>query len=140
MNNYARFYAAFNELPCEGDREEMKCNFVCQFTNGRSESLKDMTPAEYHACCYALEKMSGRAEKVKKMRSVCLKLMQELGVKTSDWARVDNFCMNARIAGKAFRYINLTELERLSVKLRAIIRNGGLHKQESGCKVVALHN
>lgn len=131
MENYARFYASFNELPYSGDRDEFKKDIVAQFTWNRTTSLKEMTKEEYNACCDALEKMSGRKDKIKKERSSCLKLMQKLGVNTSDWPTVDNFCMNPRIAGKRFAKIGLEELVALQKKLRAIERNGGLKKKEA---------
>jgi hypothetical protein len=57
--------------------------------------------------------------------------MQQLGIDTTDWNRVDAFCKDVRIAGKAFRHISIDELEALVVKLRAIKRKGGLKEQEN---------
>ena len=88
--------------------------------------------------CNDMERVAGydeRREALRKelrgKRSVCLKLMQQVGVDTTDWARVDNFCMNPRLAGKPFRKINIEELEELAVKLRVIKRKGGLKPQQS---------
>lgn len=131
MDNYARFYASFNELPYSGDREDFKKDIVAQFTWNRTTSLKEMTQEEYNACCNALEKMSGRKDKIKKERSCVLKLMQKMGVNTSDWPTVDNFCKNPRIAGKRFSHIGLEELIALQKKLRAIERNGGLKPKKA---------
>ena len=130
MGDYARVYASFNELPYSGDRDEFKKDIVAQFPWTRTTSLKEMTKEEYNNCCAALEKMSGRKDKIKKERSCVLKLMQKMGVNTSDWPTVDNFCMNPRIAGKRFSHIGLEELIALQKKLRAIERNGGLKKKE----------
>jgi translation initiation factor IF-2 len=85
-----------------------------------------MTRKEYSECCYALERLSGLTEKRKRERSICLKLMQEIGIDTTDWARVNDFCRHPRIAGKAFAQISIEDLEALSKKLRAIKRAGGL--------------
>ena len=85
-----------------------------------------MTRKEYEECCNALEKISGRKDELKKKRSVCLKLMQQLGIDTTDWARINDFCMNPRIAGKPFARITPDGLEALAVKLRSIRRKGGL--------------
>ena len=86
--------------------------------------------------CNDMERVAGfdeRREAIRKelrrKRSVCLKLMQQLGVDTTDWARVDNFCQNPRLAGKPFRNISIEELEDLTVKLRTIKRKGGLKPQ-----------
>lgn len=130
MESYARFYASFNELPYGGDREEFKKSIVAQFTWNRTTSLKEMTEEEYRACCATLEKMSGRKDRIRRERSCCLRLMQRMGVNTSDWSAVDGFCMNPRIAGKRFSHIGLEELAALQKKLRAIERNGGLKKRK----------
>ena len=56
--------------------------------------------------------------------------MQELGIDTKDWNRINEFCRHPRIMGKDFALITVSELEQLSVKLRAIKRKGGLKQQE----------
>ena len=133
VTNFARFYASFNKLPYDGDQEEFKKSIVMQYTWNRTDSLREMTPKEYNACCATLEKLSGQDEwrqklrdELRRQRSVCLKLMQKMGIDTSDWARVNDFCRNPRIAGKPFARITAEELEQLAVKLRSIQRKGGL--------------
>ncbi len=126
--NYARFYALLKKLK-GADKETL----VYQFTNGRTVHLRQMTEAEYGAMCREMERVAGYDERreamrreLKRWRSTCLKLMQQLGIDTADWARVNDFCRDARIAGKPFARISQPELEALSVKLRSIKRKGGL--------------
>ena len=133
VTNFARFYALFNKLPYQGDREEFKKQIVLQYTWNRTDSLKEMTAKEYEVCCTALEKLSGQdewrqklREELRRKRSVCLKLMQQLGIDTTDWNRVNELCNNPRIAGKPFVQVSTAELEQLAIKLRAIQRKGGL--------------
>lgn len=133
VTNFSRFYASFNKLPYHGDREVFKQQIVLQYTWNRTDSLREITSKEYEACCIALEKLSGQdawrqklREELRRNRSVCLKLMQQLGIDTTDWDRVNAFCNNPRIAGKPFARISAAELDQLSVKLRAIQRKGGL--------------
>lgn len=133
VTNFSRFYASFNKLPYHGDREVFKQQIVLQYTWNRTDSLREMTSKEYEACCSALEKLSGQdewrqklREELRRNRSVCLKLMQQLGIDTTDWDRVNAFCNNPRIAGKPFARVSAAELDKLSVKLRAIQRKGGL--------------
>ena len=133
VTNFARFYALFNKLPYQGDREEFKKQIVLQYTWNRTDSLKEMTAKEYEVCCTALEKLSGQdewrqklREELRRKRSVCLKLMQQLGIDPTDWNRVNEFCNNPRIAGKPFVQVSTAELEQLAIKLRAIQRKGGL--------------
>lgn len=131
VTNFARFYAALNRIQYRGEREELKKSVVRQYTLERTEHVHEMTREEYDGCCAALEKITGYKDELKKKRSVCLRLMQKMGVNTSDWARVDDFCKHPRIAGKAFARLTVKELDALQVKLRAIERKGGLRKKAS---------
>ena len=47
ITNFARFYALFNKLPFNGDREEFKNSIVLQYTWNRTDSLREMTRLEY---------------------------------------------------------------------------------------------
>ena len=130
VKNYRRFYAAFNRLPHYGDDEEQKANFISTYTQGRTTHLREMKSREYTDMCKALENMLGYGDQRKRQRSICLHLMQELGIDTKDWQRINEFCRHPRIAGKDFALITVSELEALSVKLRAIKRRGGLRNNE----------
>ena len=122
--NYARFYTLLKKMPC-ADKETL----VEQYTNGRTTHLRETTQQEYNKMCRDMEqvadydeRMSDIRRELRRKRSVVLKLMQQLGIDTTDWDRVNAFCEDARIAGKAFRHISIDELEALAVKLRAIKR------------------
>ena len=130
VTNFARFYASFNRLPCGGDRDDMKRDLVRQWTWNRTDSLREMTRAEYNACCEAMERLTGRKDEQKKKRSQCLKLMQKLGIDTTDWTRINAFCQDQRIAGKLFARLTNEELDALAEKLRAIQRKGGLKQRK----------
>lgn len=130
--NYGRFYGLLRQLPYDGDRDELKRSIVFQYTSGRTESLRDMTDVEYSAMCSQLEERSGWKSELKKKRSVCLRLMQQLGVDTTDWGRVNAFCLDSRIAGCVFAKLRPEGLDALQVKLRAIKRNGGLKPKSHG--------
>jgi len=125
VKNFARFYALLNGIP--GDKEETKKMLVESFTNGRTDSLRGMTPAEYNAMCNS---MDGQEKKpvhsitanLKGQRSAVLHRLQKLGVNTADWSEVDRFCLNSRIAGKKFYNLTAEELSNLVPKLEAIAR------------------
>lgn len=129
--NYHRFYASLNRLP-GGNTEDMKETLVSSFTDGRTTSLKEMTQDEYNAMCASLEERTGWKEQLRKARSLCLHQMQVLGIDTADWARVNDFCQDRRIAGKVFARLGVDELNALQRKLRAIERNGGLRRDLHG--------
>ena len=129
--NYHRFYALLNRLACV-DRDDMKETLVSSFTDGRTTSLKEMTKEEYDEMCTSLEERTGWRDELRKKRSVALKLMQKAGVDTTDWSRVNSFCRDGRICGKVFSRLGVEELDALQVKLRVILRKGGLRKHEVG--------
>lgn len=120
ITNYGRFYAAMNALRMPGEADENKRLLVSQFTNGRTDSLREMTPAEYNRCCDTLEERNGMKTELRKQRSLTLRLIQQLGIDTTDWAKIDDFCRNPRIIGKVFRVITIDEHKGLQRKLRAI--------------------
>ena len=51
-----------------------------------------------------------------------------MGVDTTDWSRVNDFCRNPKISGKAFAAHTTEELEALAAKLRKIQRTGWQRK------------
>lgn len=116
VGNYAAFYALLKKMPGAN-----KDSLVRQFTDGRTASLREMHPGEYS---YMIGRMraivAGHEERLRRARSLVLRQMQQAGIDTSDWSRVDAYCQDPRIAGKAFRHISESELYVLSRKLRAI--------------------
>lgn len=125
VTNFGRFYTAVRALSVIGDRDDFKRQMVSQFTNGRTDSLREMTRQEYDRCCEALEGQSRYKDSLRKERSATLKLMQKAGIDTTDWNRVNRFCLDPRIAGKEFARITAEEHPRLRRKLRAIDSKGG---------------
>lgn len=142
--NYSEFYALLNKFPgaCTGLKEDL----VLQFTNGRTTSLREMKEHEYRAMCAtmrgslpAMDEETFTAE-IKRRRSAVLKRMQRLGIDTTNWANVDNFCLNPRIAGKRFAKLNLDELAALIPKLENILRKGEKKRMEVPCTLLNVGN
>lgn len=115
--DYRRFWALLRDMP-GAEKEEI----VLQFTNGRTTHLHLMTADEYDRMVRMLDGIvaNDRRVELRKWRRICLKLLQEIGVDTGDWTRVNAYCANARIAGRAFGEISAEGLKALAVKLRAI--------------------
>lgn len=129
VTNFARFYTAIRALNPIGDRDDVKKSIVFQYTNGRTDSLREMTRAEYNKCCEDLERKTGHKDELRKERSATLKLMQKMGVDTTDWNRINLLCRDARIIGKDFYNITSDEHRELRRKLRGIERKGGIHRR-----------
>jgi hypothetical protein len=124
--NYAAFYSLLLRLP-HYDKEELKKNIVLQYTAGRTESLREMSTAEYAAALEGIKKAAApniARQELRNRRSAVLCQMQLMGINTADWDAVDAFCLDKRIAGKRFCELDGGELEALQVKLRAIRRKG----------------
>lgn len=129
VTNFGRFYTAIRALNPIGDRDDVKKSIVYQYTNGRTDSLREMSRAEYDKCCEDLERKTGQKDELRKERSATLKLMQKMGVDTTDWNRVNLLCRDARIIGKDFYYITAEEHAELRRKLRSIERKGGINRK-----------
>ena len=124
VDNYRKFYKLLKLLP-GADKETL----VRQFTNERTEHLRQMTDKEYELMCNEMERVAGYDERraallkaKRKARSGVLHQMQLWGVNTADWQAVDRFCEDKRIVGKVFRFLDSEELSDLNTKLRAMNR------------------
>ena len=128
VTNFARFYTLLNRMPYVGDKEDLKRELVLQGTNGRTNSLREVSKKEYAAICEAMERVAPVndrdkfAEQLRKSRSVCLRLMQKIGVDTTSWKAVNDYCKSPKIAGADFRVLSIYDLDRLSLKLRMILK------------------
>lgn len=128
IDNFSRFYSLLKKIPYEGDKEDLKCDLVSQGTNGRTSSLKEVTRKEYDSICDTMEKLcpnNGREKfeaRRRKSRSVCLKLLQKIGVDTTDWNAINHYCRSPKIACVPFRELDIEALDKLSIKLRVILK------------------
>lgn len=127
VTNFARFYSILKRMPKIGDNEYLKKEMVSVATGGRTESLKEITRKEYDDLCNLLEKRFPEkrniyVEQRRKKRSSCLKLLQKIGVDTTSWTAINNFCKSPKIAGKVFADLDIEELQLLSLKLRMILK------------------
>lgn len=123
-DKYARFWVLLSRMP-DADKETL----VEQFTCGRTTHLHLMSREEYNVMCNEMERVAGydqrKAEQYKELkryRCMALHLMTQWGIPTRDFAKVDYFCGQKRIAGKEFRLLTLNDLSALCRKLRVMIR------------------
>lgn len=130
VTNYARFYGLLKLMPGM-DKEELKQQLVMYWTMGRTDSLREMTQHEYHKMCdelnYTLKKQVQDDKNTfdalrRQKRSTCLRLMQKIGVDTTDWNAVNSYCRSPKIAGTLFKNLSLDDLDDLSMKLRMILK------------------
>lgn len=126
-HNYSRFYAIAKAKGI--DLELYKDDLISEFTHGRTTSLKEMKEAEYNEMCDCLQDDRRQSEtneaylaRRRKARSAVLNRIQRLGIDTTDFSKVNDFCLNKRIAGKPFGMLNVDELDALIPKLESMLR------------------
>ena len=117
--NYARFYMLLKQLP-HTDKDTLVW---------RTKSLKETSKWEYDVMCRDMERVVNIGNKaalkqaaLRKARSGVLHQLQIYGLDTTDWATVDAFCKNPRIAGKPFRKLTIEDLNQVNKKIRVIIK------------------
>ena len=136
VTNFARFYTLLKEMPGNMDKDDLKTVLVQSATNGRTDSLREMTFEEYERCCKNMANVIGRdahveaaRNQLRHQRSIVLRLMQKIGVDTTDWTAINSYCLSKKIAGKVFRDLSCDELSELSIKLRMILKKAKTNNQ-----------
>lgn len=110
----------------KGLDDKQRESLLEDLTDGRASHTNELTNNEaLYLCGY----LNGSNETkgielynsvLRRRRSGCLKLMQQIGVDTTDWSRINTFCLNKRIAGKSFAELIPEELQTLHRKLLVI--------------------
>lgn len=118
-----RLHAIYRARGIDG---ETKRQMLLELTDGRTDSTKGLTDREAVYLCGYLNGQSQDTDTERAMlrrrRSGVLARMQRYGVDTTDWERVDAFCLDPRIAGKRFYNLDAGELLDLIAKLERIIK------------------
>ena len=141
MKNYALFYALLQKVPATISKEDLKISLCLQFSNNRTEHISQLTAAEYKQLCTYLDREVNNTQERRDMRSIALKLMQQLGIDTTCWQRINAFCQDKRICGKPFAALSVEELKKLHLRLRSISHNGGLktHTTKQNKTIIAIN-
>lgn len=131
-DNYRRFYGLLKRMP-GADKETLVDLFSC----GRTTHLHLMTRHEYDVMCLEMERVAGVDERkaayrkeLRKARSGVLRQLQLWGIDVTDWNKVNVFCKQKRIAGKAFGELDCDGLYGLNRKLRAMIKKRDKARQQ----------
>lgn len=119
-----RLHAIYRAHGIDG---ETKRQMLLELTDGRTDSTKGLTDREAVYLCGFLNggaqgSRDAERDMLRKRRSGALRRMQRYGVDTTDWDRVDAFCLDPRIVGKRFYNLDAGELLDLIAKLERIIK------------------
>ena len=112
-SRFARYFALTKGREHLIDKDDI----VMQFTEGRTTHLSEMTNAEFHEMCDAIEGRFNRTaheEQIRKARNAVLLRIGRLGINTIDnWDEVNAFLLSKKIAGKLLYEMSLDELKSL---------------------------
>lgn len=110
----------------KGLSTEQKEAMLLDLTDGRTSHTNELS---YKEAIYLWGYLNGHTaslkpatsdQLMKRRRSGCLTTMQKIGVDTTDWNRINAYCMDSRIAEKPFADITFEELADLREKLENI--------------------
>lgn len=110
-----------------------KERLALEVSGGRTESLRSLSGEELADLREGLKQATGStptptrkgSPSRRRARSRVLHLLEDYGIDTGDWAAINAFCRDKRIAGKDFGRLTEEELVALARKLHAIIRKQG---------------
>lgn len=110
-------------------REEHKA-MIARLTEGRTDKTNELTEAEANYLAGFLAASGGNhirdqaddkaRSQLRWYRSAVLKRLQQMGIDTSDWSRVNAFLGDKRIAGAPLYKLTTEDLKRLIPKLEKI--------------------
>lgn len=128
--DYTAIWGLINATRGVLEAEEAKEIAVSEVSDGRTTSLRELSDRELTRLRVQLraqaKSLAPSKDKTRtRRRSMCLHLMEEYGIDTHDWSRINAFVEDPRIAGKPFGRLTSEELSALSRKLRAMIRKQG---------------
>lgn len=113
-----------------GNDGDLKQQLVSAASDNRTDSLKELTDAEYSQLIRFMADSIGKLNKNKpateeerRLRSVVLKLLDKLGIHAinDDWSAVNTFLLNPKISGRLLYEMNGDELGVLIRKLNSIV-------------------
>lgn len=106
-----------------GMTEEEYRAIIRELTDGRTDSTKGLTLKEaYYLAGYLFKGNTVADDITRKLRGGVLKRTQRLGIDTTDWARVNAFLEDRRIAGKRLYEMTQDELQACIIRLEMIIK------------------
>jgi hypothetical protein len=122
IKNFSRFYALYAKA-AGADKEDL----VRQFTDGRTGSLREMTPAEYNEMCNRLQgngHTDGMA--LSRARGETLRAFSEIGITNvgNDYSEINRFCLQRSGFKKVFYDFTVEDLKALRRQIEAIKLKG----------------
>ena len=127
--SYSRFFVLLKQIP-QADKEEM----VWTYSNMKTNSLNEFAtidPDGYNRMINDMQNIVNgiNAQDLKSLRSAILHRLQKHGVDTTNWANVNRFMEQPRIAGKKLYEMSVPEMQDLIKKLESILSKDKKHQE-----------
>lgn len=138
---HSRFFYAINRLHgVKKDDIVLKCS---NYTTTSLSEFLEKNPTNYWLMVSNLETLSQQnsylTEKaIKAKRSAILKRLQQHGVDTTDWRKVNAFLEQPRIAGKRLYEMSIEEMQAFIRKMESILKKD--KEQQEKMKQLTLFN
>lgn len=125
-----------------GIDEQSRREVIYRFTNGRTQSVRDLNLQELKGLCSKLssrnfiKNVEPNTELLKKKkRSIVLKLATKVGIhNTENWENFNHFMLHSSILKKQLNAYQLDELDQLIRQFRAIEENFERSARKVGTK------
>lgn len=145
MRGYSDIWAMINKLAGELETEDLKRVMCESVSEGRTDSLRELTGGELVKLRSELRERTGfkpqRANyELRRKRSLVLKQLERYGIDTENWDAVNAFVSDSRIAGKEFAELDEEELDQLRKKMYSINRKKRVREAEKANRVKPKRN
>lgn len=121
-----------------GVNDEARREMIYNFTNGRSESVKDLNERELQLLCNELQSrfLSSDYEiQMRKKRSIVLTIATRTGIKSATgWSEFNKWMLNSSIYKKELHAYNYEELDELIKQFRGLEGNYQKSARKTGTK------
>jgi len=117
--NHRHFYALLSQM-----RGVTKEDIVYKWSQGGTTSLSEfaaMCPSLYQEMLETMDNDVSNPEAVKQARSGVLRVMQKIGIDTTNWKEVNAYLESPKICEKRLYNLHLDELHQLRRKLESIL-------------------
>lgn len=121
-----------------GVNDETRREMIFNFTNGRSESVKDLNERELQLLCNELQSRflaSDYEIQMRKKRSIVLTIATRTGIKSAtSWNEFNKWMLNSSIYKKELHAYDYEELDQLIKQFRGLEGNYKKSAQKTGTK------
>ncbi len=124
MATHKKLMTIFSRMGLDNDARR---DLIFGYTNGRTESTKDLSQSEIDDLCDTYSDMAfgtNEKEELRQKRSIVLKIATSVGIHdTENWSKFNGFMLNRSVLKKPLKSYTLEEMDALIQQFRGIEKN-----------------